>query len=197
MNKPKSLTTKKLFSLLVAFVFLFISCTPYKNVATLTPVQDPVTTEDLIYSHSSDLIRVTDNHLKTAWANRKNVQVLNVDIINISEKPIHGSQFSFYSNGNRLEIVNNKLAAEKLKTKRFPAIVYIIPVVLVGVIIYAAITPVNDMDGDGFSDVNNDSSKKKKKDPMKGANLIQKKLYNFNIASTIIQPGERINRILF
>ena len=190
---------KKLLSVLTAFIFLFSSCAPYKNTATLSPVKDPVSTDKLIYSYSTDLVREPDNKLKKGWANRKDVQVFNIEIINISDKPIHGSQFGFYSDGKRLELVDNKLAAEKLRTKKFPAAVYIIPVVLVGVIIYAAIysavEPNDDLDGDGFSDIDT-SSKKKEKDPMKGANLIQKGLWDFNVASVIIHPGEKITGLV-
>lgn len=146
-----------------------------------------------------DLVREPDNKLKKGWANRKDVQVFSIEIINISDKPIHGSQFGFYSDGKRLELIDNKLAAEKLRTKKFPAAVYIIPVVLVGVIIYAiiysAVNPSDDVDGDGFSDLDN-SSKKKEKDPMKGANLIQKGLWGFNVASVIIHPGEKVTGLV-
>ncbi len=191
---------KKLLSAIVALTLLITSCTPYKNTAKLSPVKDPVTTDDLIYSYSTDLIREPDNNLKKGWANRKKVQVFNVEIINISDKPIHGSQLNFYSDGKRLELVGNELAAEKLKTKKFPTAVYIIPIVLVGVIVYAAIyaavDPNDDLDGDGFSDIDSGSSKKKVKDPMDGANLIQKRLYNFNIASVIFRPGQKVTGLV-
>ena len=191
---------KKLLSAIVALTLLFTSCAPYKNTAKLAPVKDPVTTEDLIYSYSTDLIREPDNNLKKGWANRTNVQVFNIEIINISDKPIHGSQLNFYSDEKRLELVGNELAAEKLKTKKFPTAVYIVPIVLVGVIIYAAIyaavDPNDDLDGDGFSDIDSGSSKKKVKDPMDSANLIQKGLYNFNIASVIFRPGQKVTGLV-
>jgi len=113
-----------LVSVFIAFLFLFTSCVAYKNTATFTPLQDPAATENVIYSYSTDLVCEPDNHLKRAWANRRNVQVLNFEIINTSDKPIHGSQFSFYSNGEKLEIADHIRAAQKLKTKKFPAVVY-------------------------------------------------------------------------
>lgn len=191
---------KKLLSATVALVLVLTSCAPYKNTATLAQVKDPVTTKDLIYSYSNDLIREPDNNLKKGWANRKNVQVFNIEIINISNEPIHGSQFNFYSDGKKLELVDNELAAKKLKTKKFPTAVYIIPIVFVGVIIYAAIytavNPNDDLDGDGFSDINSGSSKKKEKNPMDGANLVQKALYEFNIASVIFHPGQKVTGLV-
>ncbi len=188
---------KNVSSVFIAVIILFTSCSAYKNTTILSPTRTPVTEKDIIYSYSSDLIRDPDNNLRKAWANRKNVHVLNIEIINTSDKPIHGSQLSFYTKEKKLEIVDHKLAATKLKTKSFPTIIYFLPVILVGVLIYAALVPPPvDWDGDGFADHNNTSSKKKDKDPMRKANPIQKALYNFNISATIIHPGEKITGLV-
>lgn len=185
----------KSFSAVLAILFFLTSCSTYTNTSSGTELKNPVISDQLIYSYSSDLVRDKDNNLRKGWANRNNVQVLNLELINTTDHPIHGSQLAFFSDGKKLELANNHLASKKLKTKKFPTIVYLIPVVLVAVVVYAAIAPSDDLDGDGFSDVDT-GSKKEKKDPMEHANLIQKALYDFNIASEILYPNEKLSGLV-
>lgn len=164
---------------------------------TLVPTHPPVVRKDITFSYSADQLNNPDNHIKKGWANRNDIQVLQINLINNLDKPIHGSQLRFFSNDQQLEIADNKLASKKLRTKKFPAVVYVIPIVLVGVVIYAALASIveDDINGDGFSDDTLPLPEKSEasKDPLYGANLLQKGLYNFNIANQIIHPGEKIS----
>lgn len=185
----------------ILILILLLGCKPLENTIYLANTRPPVVRNDITYSYSSDQIRYGENNIKKGWANRNNVQVLNVTIINNSDHSIHGSQFLFYSNGEQLEIVNNRLASKKLKSKKFPSAVYIIPGVIVAVLIYAGLRSLieDDLDGDGFEDdILDEGIKKnhKKQDPLYGLNLIQKQLYLFNIAEKIIPPNDQISGMI-
>ena len=102
----------------------------------------------------------------------------------------------FYSNNTELKIINNEIASQKLKTKKFPAIVYIVPVIIVGIVVYAGVVSLIGKDN---SEVVNDiiqeniNEPEEEKDPLDGLNPIQKELYTFNIAKQIISPGEQVS----
>jgi hypothetical protein len=194
---------KKTFSIFLMFSILLWGCKPLENSITLASTKPPVLREDITFSYSSDQILYGENNIKKGWANRNNVQVLHVKIINNTNHNLHGSQFGFFSNGDKLEIVNNQLASKKLKSKKFPSAVYIIPVAIIAIVIYAGIVNLldgssQDFDGDGFDDDRDDHIRKKDKaqDPLDGLNLIQKELYLFNIAEKIIQPGEQVSGMI-
>ena len=88
-------------------------------------------TKDLTYSYSADQIRYGKNNFKRSWANKNDVQLLYISLLNNAEEPIHGSQLGFYSDGNKLEMISNKLTADKLGTRRLPRTAYVIPVTIV------------------------------------------------------------------
>lgn len=194
---------KKIFSIFLLFSFLLWECKPLQNSITLVNTKPPVIREDITFSYSSDQIRYGENNLKKGWANRNDVRVLNVKIVNNTEHNLHGSQFAFFANGDKLEMVNNQLASKKLKSKKFPNAVYVIPVAIVAIVIYAGIVnlidePSQDFDGDGFDDERDNHIRKtdKAQDPLYGLNLIQKELYLFNIAEKIIRPGEQVSGLI-
>lgn len=115
-------------------------------------------------------------------------------IINNSNKSIHGSQLGFYHESNYLEIVDNKLASEKLKSKKFPTAVYIVPIFIVGYVIYAGLISLLDSE-DEFT-VEEIPLPEKSEDainPLYNANIIQKELYHFNIAKQVLHPGKHIS----
>jgi len=193
--------TKKV-TVYIVLLLVLMGCKPLENTISFAKTKPPVVRNDITYSYSSDQIRYGENNIKKGWANRNNVQVLNVKIINNSNQNIHGSQFAFYSNGERLEIVNNRLASKKLKSKKFPSAVYIIPGVIVAVVIYAGIKNLIDdspyLDGDGLDDNIDEGIKKAHKNhaPTDGLNLIQKELYRFNIAEKIVPPNGQISGMI-
>jgi len=194
---------KKTCSIFLLFSVLLWGCKPLENSIALASTNPPVLREDITFSYSADQIRYGENNIKKGWAKRNNVQVLQVKIINNSDQNLHGSQFGFFSNGNKLEIINNQLASKKLKSKKFPTAVYIIPVAIVAIVIYAGIVSLiddssQDFDGDGFDDDRDDSIRKKDKtqNPLHGLNLIQKELYLFNMAEKIIHPGEQVSGLI-
>ncbi len=194
---------KKTFSIFLLFSVLVWGCKPLEDSIKLASTKPPVLREDITFSYSSDQIRYGENNIKKGWAKRNNVHVLQVKIINNSDQNLHGSQFAFFANGDKLEMVNNQLASKKLKSKKFPTAVYIIPVAIVAVVIYAGIVNLldessQDFDGDGFDDDKDDHIRKtdKDRDPLDGLNLIQKELYLFNIAEKIIRPGEQVSGLI-
>lgn len=193
---------KKIFSIFLMFSILFWGCKPLENSVTLASTKPPVLREDITFSYSADQILYGENNIKKGWAKRNNVRVLHIKIINNSDQNLHGSQFVFYANGDKLEMVNNQLASEKLKSKKFPAAVYIIPVAIVAIVIYAGIVNLlgssDDFDGDGFDDDRDNNIRKTDKDgdSLHGLNLIQKELYLFNIAEKIIRPGEQVSGLI-
>lgn len=190
---------KRAIAILVAISILFTQCTVPKNTVTLLKTKQPVVREDISFSYSADQIANRENNLKTGWAKRNNIQVLEVNIVNNTDKSIHGTQFSFVSNGKVLEIANNKLAAEKLKSRKFPKYVVFIPVFLIIAIVAGALEgDSRDLDGDGFDDDPNDFFGKKKAntDETKDYNLLQKGLYTFNISQKTLKPGEQLSGLI-
>lgn len=185
---------KNILAFFIAIIMLASSCKPLENSVILANTKDPIVRTDITYSYSDDQIRHADNKLKKGWANRNDVQVLHVRIINNTEKTIHGSQLGFYTAGEQLEIVNNELASKKLKSKKFPTAVYIVPVFIVGYLMYAALLSLlDDNDEINGEDLPLPEKSEEAKDPLYKANLIQKELYHFNIAKQLIHPGEQIS----
>lgn len=173
---------------------LVSGCKPFENTVTIAGTKAPVVRSDISFSYSADQIRYYDNKIKKGWAKRNDVQVLNIRIINNSNKTIHGSQLGFYSSDNYLEIIDNKLASEKLKSKKFPTAVYIIPVFIVGYVIYAGLISLLDSDEElNAEEIPFPEKSEEAKDPLYKANLIQKELYHFNIAKQVLHPGEQIS----
>lgn len=193
--------TKKV-TIFITFSLLLAGCKPLENTISLANTKPPVVRNDITFSYSSDQIRFGENNIRKGWANRNNVQVLNVKIINNSNQSIHGSQFVFYSNGKKLEIINNELASKKLKSKKFPSAVYIVPGVIVAVVIYAGLKNLIDdspyLDGEELDDNIDEGLKKAHKNhaPTDKLNLIQKNLYLFNIAEKILPPNGQISGII-
>lgn len=191
MKRAASLPCRITAFLLSCLLFLH-ACKPFENTVSLAPVNPPVVRTDLTYSYSAEQIRYSNNHIKKGWANRNHVQVLQIELINNSEKPIHGSQLRFFNQGKQLELVDPVLASKKLKTKKFPTAVYVIPLFIVGLTLYYATI------GQLYEDLPEEDwdtgpTVKKNKDPLAKANRLQRELYNFNIASQIIRPGEKIS----
>jgi hypothetical protein len=192
---------KRVISTLIAISILFVQCSTQKNTITLSKTKQPVVREDITFSYSDDQISNGVNHLKTGWAKRNDVQVLNINIINNSDEPIHGTQFCFIAEGDTLEIVNNKIASKKLKTKKFPTYVFLIPPVLVIAVVYIGILSIvdipNDLDNDGFQDEPILTVKKEEpKDELQGLNAIQKGLYTFNISEKTVMPNQQISGLI-
>lgn len=185
---------KNILAIMIATIMLATACKPLENTVKLANTKAPVVRKDITYAYSDDQIRTEDNNLKKGWAKRKNVQVLNVNIINNSNKTIHGSQLGFYSAGERLKIIDNQLAAEKLKSKKFPAAVYVVPIFIVGYVVYAGLMSL--LTGSDNLNTENMSFPEKTdeaKDPLYKANELQKQLYYFNIAKQVIRPGGQIS----
>jgi len=192
---------KRVISTLIVISILFVQCSTQKNTITLSKTKQPVVREDITFSYSDDQISNGVNHLKTGWAKRNDVQVLNINIINNSDEPIHGTQFCFIAEGDTLEIVNNKIASKKLKTKKFPTYVFLIPPVLVIAVVYIGILSIvdipNDLDNDGFQDEPILTVKKEEpKDELQGLNAIQKGLYTFNISEKTVMPNQQISGLI-
>jgi hypothetical protein len=192
---------KKALSIFVASSILFAQCSTQKNTISLSKTKQAVVREDITFSYSDDQIANKESNLKTGWANRNDIQVLSINIINNSDEAIHGTQFCFINEGDTLEIVNNKIAAKKLKTKKFPTYIYLIPPALVVGVVYVAIMTLTyskiDHDNDGFEDYPQLNAKKKKpKDELQGLNAIQKGLYTFNIAEKTLLPNQQLSGLI-
>ncbi|PIF05620.1 MAG: hypothetical protein CSA36_05955 [Draconibacterium sp.] len=174
-----------------------VGCTPYKNTISLVPTNSSVVGTDLTYAWSADQIRLPENKIRTGWANRKNVQVLQVQVTNNTNKTLHGSQLGFFSHGIPLELADNMVASKKLRTRKFPKIVYAIPITLVALTTYVALLSLLEDDSeDHFFQDDYNRVKKSKKDPLAGKNTLQKGLYQFNITTELIQPGQTISGLV-
>lgn len=192
---------KRVISILIAISILFVQCSTQKNTISLSKNKQAIVREDITFSYSDDQIANKESNIKTGWAKRNDIQVLSINIINNSDEPIHGTQFCFIAEGDTLEIVNNKIAAKKLKTKKFPTYVYLIPPLLVVSVVYLGILSLtyskSDMDNDGFEDYPQfDKKKKKPKDELQGLNAIQKALYTFNISEKTLLPNQQLSGVI-
>lgn len=192
---------KRVISILIAISILFVQCSTQKNTISLSKNKQAIVREDITFSYSDDQIANKESNIKTGWAKRNDIQVLSINIINNSDEPIHGTQFCFIAEGDTLEIVNNKIAAKKLKTKKFPTYVYLIPPLLVVGVVYVGILSLtyskSDMDNDGFEDYPQfDKKKKKPKDELQGLNAIQKALYTFNISEKTLLPNQQLSGVI-
>jgi hypothetical protein len=192
---------KRTILIFIVSSILFIQCSTQKNSITLSKTKQSTIREDITFSYSDDQIANKESNIKTGWAMRNDIQVLSINIINNSDEPIHGTQFCFVAEGDTLEIVNNKIAAKKLKTKKFPTYVYLIPPILVVGVVYLGIMSLTysktDLDNDGFEDYPQfDAKKKKPKDELHGLNAIQKALYTFNISEKTLLPNQQLSGVI-
>jgi hypothetical protein len=192
---------KRAISIFILSSILFAQCSTQKNTISLSKTKQAAVREDITFSYSDDQIANKVSNLKTGWAKRNEIQVLSVNIINNSDEAIHGTQFCFVAEGDTLEIFNNKIAAKKLKTKKFPTYLLLIPPALVIVVVYVGILSImdgpSDYDNDGFEDNTIFTVKKvEPKDELQGFNAIQKGLYTFNIAEKTLLPNQQLSGVI-
>ena len=151
--------------------------------------------KQLNFSYIDHVLEKTNNNRGERWAQRNNIHVLSVKLINTSDKPIHGTQISFMLNGEKAEILQNKWLAKKVRKRNSPLMVLFLPAFL----IEDAIFHQND-DNDYYNadyihepyfvteEVAKNVNKKRKK-----ANLnLTEEFMNFQLASKILWPGETI-----
>jgi hypothetical protein len=192
---------KRAISIFILSSILFAQCSTQKNTISLSKTKQAAVREDITFSYSDDQIANKESNLKTGWAKRNEIQVLSVNIINNSDEAIHGTQFCFVAEGDTLEIFNNKIAAKKLKTKKFPTYLLLIPPALVIVVVYVGILSImdgpSDYDNDGFEDNTIFTVKNEEpKDELQGFNAIQKGLYTFNIAEKTLLPNQQLSGVI-
>jgi hypothetical protein len=187
----------KTLSTFIILVILFTNCKTQKPLTAHSKTNQAEVNKEISYTYSSDLIRIEGSDIRKGWANRNDIQVLNINIVNNSAKPIHGSQFNFISENKNLETIDNKRASQKLKTQRFPKYVYIVPIILVGVVVYLGIkTLLKDTGTDELLDDNISLPEKDKKEEYSKLNPIQKGLIVFNVAKQIVMTGEQISGLI-
>jgi len=63
------------------------------------------------------VLEKTENKRAAKWAKRNHFHLFGIQLINNTDKYIHGSELEFYSRGKKLEIISNKWAANKLRQR--------------------------------------------------------------------------------
>ncbi len=153
----------------------------------------------LNFSFIDHVLEKTNNNRGERWAQRNNIHVLGVKLINTSDKPIHGTQISFILNGEKAEILQNKWLAQKVRKRNSPFLVLFLPAFIIESAIYDAIF--NNEDEYGINDHTNDMAFQSMsgkvangyRNERKKANLsLTQEFMDFQIASKILWPGETI-----
>ena len=82
------------------------------------------------------VLEKTGNSRGERWAERKNLHVVSVKLVNNSNNPIHGTQVSLLINDKKAEVISNKWLAKKIRLRASPLSFLFIPTVLIEETIY-------------------------------------------------------------
>lgn len=90
------------------------------------------------------VLEKTENKRAAKWAKHNHFHLYGIQLMNNTDKRIHGSELEFYSEGKKLEVISNKWAANKLRQRinSTPFIGFFTS--LIEVVIYSKIDPERD-----------------------------------------------------
>ena len=153
--------------------------------------------KQLNFSFIDHVLEKTNNNRGERWAQRNNIHVLSVKLINTSNKPIHGTQISFMLNGEKAEILQNKWLAKKVRKRNSPLMVLFLPAFLIEDAIFHQNDEYlnNSYNADYIHDpyfVTEEVAKKADKKRKKANLNLTQEFMSFQLASKVLWPGKPI-----
>jgi hypothetical protein len=152
----------------------------------------------LDFSYTDQVLKLTGNKRADRWANRKNIEVIAVKMINNGKHPIHGTQLQLFSGDKPIEIVQNEWLARKVRQRQSPGLFLTIPFMIIESAFWSKL---EEDDDDPYSDTYPEE------DPLlisaevaeadekrrKTANFnLNEELKKFRVSSMIYQPGKPV-----
>lgn len=108
------------FSIFIILSLACFSCsTPHISMRSLEQCSFPKLSinDTLNLGYFDNLLDNTNNKRAARWAKRNHFHLFGIQLINNTDKCIHGSELEFYSEYRKLEVVSNKWAANKLRQR--------------------------------------------------------------------------------
>ncbi len=125
---------KKTGVIFILAIILFTSCaTQRESFTSIKSWSYPPGQLDstLGFSFVENVLGKVNYNQKEQWAHNKNIHIISVRLINNTSEPIHGTQISFQINGKKVETVDNKWLAKKIRKRSFPQMLVFLPFYLI------------------------------------------------------------------
>lgn len=108
------------FSIFIIITIVYSSCsTPHISMQSLEQCAFPIVSinDTLNLGYFDKVLEKTENKRAAKWAKRNHFHLYGIQLMNNTEKSIHGSELEFYSQNKKLELISNKWAAKKLRQR--------------------------------------------------------------------------------
>ncbi|HKJ42734.1 MAG TPA: hypothetical protein VKA27_11610 [Sunxiuqinia sp.] len=149
------------------------------------------------FRYVDHILEKTENKRAARWANRKNIHVISICLINNGKTSIHGTQLSFYNGDEKAEIMRNLWLGRKVRQRVSPLLILALP----AFIIEDALFQSNDDEygntcSDPFFDDEPSITQKvvdqEFKKQVKANFNLTKELMNFQLANQALFPGKPV-----
>lgn len=121
----------KIFFLSIFIFFIFLSgcAVQHKSLTGIRNWSYPQHQMDstITFSFVDDVLEKSGNVRQAKWADRKDIKIIGIKLINNTTKPIHGTQVSFVLNDEKVELIHNKWLAKKVRQRVSPALILAVP----------------------------------------------------------------------
>ncbi|MGQ7871179.1 hypothetical protein [Sunxiuqinia sp. sy24] len=183
-------------------VILFVVCCSSCAVKhrTLTRVQNwsyPVGQMDsqLSFSYVDNILEKTNNKRGARWANRKNIHVVSIRLINNSKQPIHGTQLAFFNGDEQVELLHNEWLAKKVRQRFSPLMILFFPIALMEQAIFESDDDVYD-NGVEHESITMSIAEDVDEFRVKENSTLRDEFMNFQLANLVLMPGKPVYEII-
>lgn len=186
----------------LASIILFSSCaTQHKSLSGIREWSYPENQldEHFLFNYVDNILSKTNNNRAARWAKRKNIHVISIRLINNTEKPIHGTQLSFFNGNKKAEVIPNRWLAKKVRQRFSPLMILWLPVFMIESALWPKYDNHSDnfwSEDDGFNYISMEVAKESN-NMRKNANFnLRHELLNFQLATQILEPGKIVYGIV-
>ncbi|MGQ8336373.1 hypothetical protein ACUNWD_07455 [Sunxiuqinia sp. A32] len=190
------------FLFFISIILLSSCAARYKTITGIRDWSYPQNQFDKQFSFSyfDNVLKETNNKRAARWAKRKNIHVIGIKLINNGEKPIHGTQLSFYNGDERAEIIHNQWLAKKVRQRISPLMIVVLPALLVEDAIFHRNGDTDEFNTRSFEndphyfteDIANQEEKRRK-----DANFsLKDELMKFQLANQVLIPNKAVYGVI-
>ena len=151
------------------------------------------------FRYVDHVLEKTGNKRGAKWADRKNIHIISICLINNGKQPIHGTQLSFYNNGEKVKIMHNLWLARKVRQRISPLLLLAFPAFIVEAVLFHSHDDdydenCNSMYGPDEEDsyITNEIIEKEFQRQADANFNLTKELMEFQLAKQILYPGKPI-----
>ena len=131
-------------SIFIIITIIYTSCsTPHLSMQSLEQCAFPIMSvnDTLNLGYFDKILEKTENKRASKWAKHNHFHLYGIQLMNNTDKSIHGSELEFYSENKKLELISNKWAAKSLRQRINPTPFIGFFTSVIEAIIYSKIDP--------------------------------------------------------